>query len=276
MSTTSTNAWYYHYDPLGSVRNVTSTGTTQLTYDYEPYGTIRTSCGTSPTNLLKFTGEYNDPTGLYHLRARQYDPVSGRFLTVDPAGQSPGGTAITPYGYVAARPTLMADPSGEIFRSPATSRVVTTLASSVRQLIGDMARPMVALSPLTDSSLAKTSFRVRRCLFSALTPEIEREQGKWLPGKRKAVGWGAVSCSKPDFLYFRVCTQKVRAQSVVEERCNRHIARLGVGEEQIRIGPEVETRAPCPVIVFRSRIRTQTQSATSLDSGPRVPIFCDG
>ena len=41
--------------------------------------------GSQPTNLMKFTGEYLDPTGLYYLRARQYDPVSGRFLTTDPA-----------------------------------------------------------------------------------------------------------------------------------------------------------------------------------------------
>ncbi len=38
-STSSTTANYLHWDPLGSVRNVTNaSGATQLTYDYEPYG----------------------------------------------------------------------------------------------------------------------------------------------------------------------------------------------------------------------------------------------
>ena len=84
MSTSASNAYYSHYDPLGSVRDVTSsTGATQLTYDYEPYGSVRTQTGTL-TNFVKFTGEYQDPTGLYHLRARQYDPASGRFLRLDP------------------------------------------------------------------------------------------------------------------------------------------------------------------------------------------------
>ena len=113
MSTTASNAWYYHYDPLGSVRNVTSAaGTTQLTYDYEPYGAIRSSSGSTPTNLLKFTGEYNDPTGLYHLRARQYDPASGRFVTQDPADAADVLPYSATYQYADARPTVFGDPRG--------------------------------------------------------------------------------------------------------------------------------------------------------------------
>jgi len=40
--------------------------------------------GQQPANFMKFTGEYLDPTGLYHLRARQYDPAIGRFLRKAP------------------------------------------------------------------------------------------------------------------------------------------------------------------------------------------------
>ena len=79
-------ASYYHTDQLGSVTELTSaTGASQRSWSYEPYGLVRTSTGTSPTNFVNFTGEYQDPTGLYHLRARQYDPVSGRFTRTDPA-----------------------------------------------------------------------------------------------------------------------------------------------------------------------------------------------
>jgi YD repeat-containing protein len=71
MSTSASTSNYYHWDPLGSVRNVTNaSGATQLTYDYDPYGAVRTQTGTL-TNLVKFTGQYQDPTGLYHLRAPQ-------------------------------------------------------------------------------------------------------------------------------------------------------------------------------------------------------------
>ena len=81
---------------------------------YEPYGTIRTETkanGNQPANLVKFTGEYLDPTGLYHLRARQYDPTTGRFLSLDP---TPGASlvALSRYGYVDDRPTWASDPSG--------------------------------------------------------------------------------------------------------------------------------------------------------------------
>lgn len=79
--TTGANVSYYHHDKLGSVANVTSaSGTGQWTYDYEPFGATRLETEdvpASPQNVLKFAGELLDPTGLYYLRARLYDPVAG-------------------------------------------------------------------------------------------------------------------------------------------------------------------------------------------------------
>ncbi len=135
-STSSTTANYLHWDPLGSVRNVTNaSGATQLTYDYEPYGTIRTSSGTL-TNFVKFTGQYQDPTGLYHLRARQYDPASGRFTATDPAGQTIGGELIGPYQYAAGQPTVMVDPAGTwSTRADVASSAAETAASGYEPLV---------------------------------------------------------------------------------------------------------------------------------------------
>jgi RHS repeat-associated protein len=84
--TNSSNTTYYHHDPLGSVANMTSSsGSIRWTYSYEPFGTTRTETSNSgPTNFMKFAGEYGDPTSLYHLRARQYDTSTGRFLHRDP------------------------------------------------------------------------------------------------------------------------------------------------------------------------------------------------
>ena len=43
--TTGGAAYYYHYDNLGSVANLTSaTGTTQWTETYEPFGTKSGTC----------------------------------------------------------------------------------------------------------------------------------------------------------------------------------------------------------------------------------------
>jgi RHS repeat-associated protein len=94
----------------------------------EPFGSLRTetkASGSQPANFLKFTGEYLDPTGLYHLRARQYDPAVGRLLTADPAGQTVNESVISAYLYVGDRPTVMVDPSGAVLRlqSRATSSI---------------------------------------------------------------------------------------------------------------------------------------------------------
>jgi RHS repeat-associated protein len=119
LSMTSGSATsYYHYDSLGSVANVTSSsGSQRWTYAYEPFGTILTeerSGGNAPTNVMKFTGEYLDATGLYHLRARQYDPASGRFLSPDPLSPAADQPQVSTFAYVQNRPTVLRDPSGAI------------------------------------------------------------------------------------------------------------------------------------------------------------------
>ena len=106
-------ASYYLYDGLGSVVNIaSSTGAVQRTWSYEPFGPIRTQSGTTPTNFMQFGGEYLDPTGLYHLRARQYDPASGRFLSRDPLAPSLRASYVSAYAYVANRPNVFVDPTG--------------------------------------------------------------------------------------------------------------------------------------------------------------------
>lgn len=78
----------YHYDGLGSVTNVTdSAGLPQWSYAYDAFGNSRGATKVNPLapdNPMRFSGEYQDPTGLYHLRARQYDPGLGRFTATDP------------------------------------------------------------------------------------------------------------------------------------------------------------------------------------------------
>jgi len=123
--TSGSNTSYYIPDGLGSASNLTSSsGATQWTWSYEPFGAIRTETkapGSQPTNFLKFTGEYLDPTGLYHLRARQYDPASERFLRPDPVDPGAGSAFIAGYVYAADRPTVLVDPSGELFQASTAS-----------------------------------------------------------------------------------------------------------------------------------------------------------
>ncbi|MFB0537486.1 MAG: RHS repeat-associated core domain-containing protein [Anaerolineae bacterium] len=62
-----------------------------------------------------YTGEHWDAaTGLLYLRARWYDPATGRFLTRDPfPGLATLPTTQHPYVYVGNNPVNLADPSGE-------------------------------------------------------------------------------------------------------------------------------------------------------------------
>jgi RHS repeat-associated protein len=58
-----------------------------------------------------FTGRELDPeTGLYYYRARYYDPLVGRFISVDSIGFQAGDTNL--YRYVFNSPTLATDPTG--------------------------------------------------------------------------------------------------------------------------------------------------------------------
>lgn len=65
---------------------------------------------------MRFTGEYLDQTGLYHLRARQYDPGIGRFTAHDPWPTSAVSPYASSYSYVQNQPTVLTDPTGLVPR----------------------------------------------------------------------------------------------------------------------------------------------------------------
>ena len=96
---------YYLGDALGSVRQLTNpAGTIIQARSYEPFGKQLSAAG-NPLTKYGFTGEWTDPTNLVYLRARYYDPATGRFLSKDPIG----GLIVLPgtlnlYTYVSNNP----------------------------------------------------------------------------------------------------------------------------------------------------------------------------
>ncbi len=93
-------------DGLGSTTGLTDdTGALTDTYSYDAFGGVRSQTGSS-SNEFTYTGEQNDPTGLDYLRARYYDPATGRFLSQDPL---PIGNL---YSYVGNNPVNLVDPYG--------------------------------------------------------------------------------------------------------------------------------------------------------------------
>lgn len=109
--------YFFQPDGLGSAASLSdSTGALKGTYSFDPWGKLLTPLDPLGTkNKYKFTGEALDPgTGLYFLRARYYDPITGRFLSRDPkAGSALIPASLNRYSYALSNPVGLRDPSGE-------------------------------------------------------------------------------------------------------------------------------------------------------------------
>jgi RHS repeat-associated protein len=94
-----------------------------------PFGGERGTATAWPTDK-GFLGGTDDPTGLTHLGARNYDPDLGRFLSVDPLLKADDSQQINGYNYANNSPINLSDPTGlapcEIFdKSGCPSRLDT-------------------------------------------------------------------------------------------------------------------------------------------------------
>jgi RHS repeat-associated protein len=111
------NTWtvsFYGYDGGGNVRNLTNTtGAITDEYEYDAYGNSFTKVGTTP-NVYLFRGEQYDPDlGLYYLRARYYNPLTGRFMSRDPLdGNGYYPKTLHKYLYAGGDPVDAIDPTG--------------------------------------------------------------------------------------------------------------------------------------------------------------------
>ena len=76
--------YYYLYNAHGDVvRIISGTNVTVKTYDYDAFGNDRSAVA-GDTNPFRYCGEYFDTaTETYFLRARWYDPATGRFTQQD-------------------------------------------------------------------------------------------------------------------------------------------------------------------------------------------------
>jgi RHS repeat-associated protein len=100
---------YLHHDQQGSTRLLTgSTGKDEGAYTYTPYGAVREHTGTA-TTPLGYDGEYtSSDTGLIYRRARNYDPSTAQFVSVDPLEKLTGA----PYNFAEDNPLNESDPTG--------------------------------------------------------------------------------------------------------------------------------------------------------------------
>jgi RHS repeat-associated protein len=112
INNTTGTVTYLHHDQAGSTRLLTgSTGKTEGSYSYGAYGVSEHS-GTA-TTPLGYDGQYtSSDTGLIYLRAREYDPATAQFLSVDPLVW----LTRAPYTYAGDNPLNFGDPSGRAFQ----------------------------------------------------------------------------------------------------------------------------------------------------------------
>lgn len=108
---------FYHNDLSGSpLASTNSSGALTWKESYRPYGErLNKSSSTANTNnKLWFTGKEEDRfTGLSLMGARYYDPVIGRFMSVDPKGATPGDIhGFNRYAYANNNPYKYTDPDG--------------------------------------------------------------------------------------------------------------------------------------------------------------------
>jgi RHS repeat-associated protein len=104
--TTGGKSYYYLTDATGNVLGLVDHAG-KRTHTYGPTGLPRGTTTEAAPQPFRYSGAYLDPTGLYKMGARYYDPQLGRFTQPDPSGQE-----TNPYLYAAGDPVNNIDPSG--------------------------------------------------------------------------------------------------------------------------------------------------------------------
>ena len=105
---------WYLYDGLGSsLGEVDPSGNVTSSRKFDVYGAVRGGVNSGGTSKQKFVGALGhtseDETGLIYMRARYYDPATGRFQSEDPAT-----SGMNWFIYCSNNPVNKIDPTGKV------------------------------------------------------------------------------------------------------------------------------------------------------------------
>ncbi|MBD2468818.1 Ig-like domain-containing protein [Nostoc sp. FACHB-145] len=152
------NAVYYLADAMGSVIGLTDdSGASSGKFLYDAFGNILSQVGGIDSDSggdFRFQGQWlESESGLYHFRARDYDPATGLFLSrdlVDIIETQP--ESFNPYQFVYNNPYIYSDPTG-MFSMAELNTTITiqdilqqiraTAMNQAREYITDQARGIV-------------------------------------------------------------------------------------------------------------------------------------
>jgi RHS repeat-associated protein len=191
------NAWtpsFYGYDGGGNVRYLeNAAGAVTDTYEYDSYGNQTYRSGSTPNNYMYRGEQFDSDLGLYYLRARYYNTMTGRFVSMDPENGIPTDpNTLHKYDYAGGDPVNAIDPSGRAAQSAtwgrpgieyvgliaaisfgvvksaplvaqAASCVLDTAASLLRSATTHLGSPIVSISINSDSCSAKVT-KCRPCI----------------------------------------------------------------------------------------------------------------
>ncbi len=134
-------SYYYHPDALGSTRELTdANGDVVATYNYDAFGNTIASTGTIE-NPFRFTGNvgyyWDEDLQTYHIRARNYQPTTGRWTSQDPLLFVDG---VNLYEFVRNCPLMFVDPSGT-------------------ESLGEMIGGLIGAIPVTTIGISKTGHK---------------------------------------------------------------------------------------------------------------------
>ena len=144
----------YLYNVRGDVIQLLGfDGEVDKTYDYDAYGN-EYARDLGDENPFRYCGEYYDTeTGFIYLRARYYDPMVGRFTSVDPAKDG-----LNWYAYCEGNPVKYVDPSGESYeKNDSEQRDEKSEAIWKGLAIFGMVVALVGITALSIASFGATS-----------------------------------------------------------------------------------------------------------------------
>ncbi|WP_347487982.1 RHS repeat-associated core domain-containing protein [Desulfoscipio sp. XC116] len=196
------NKYYYLYNGHGDVIQIADTaGNIVNNYSYDEWGNILSQVE-NISNSFKYAGEIYDPeTGFYYLRARYYDPVTGRFINKDPyEGDISNPLTLNLYTYAYNNPMQYIDPSGnlgfrqldnlgkgvlasgwqgikDIIKSPVAIYEIGSAIRSGRLSLTDLGKAIGASATEPVSYLTK---HFKHVWFGKPTDEAVFEYGKYL------------------------------------------------------------------------------------------------
>jgi len=168
------NVVYYLEDAMGSVvALVDGSGNKIASFNYDGFGNFRSLSGNTnaPAGIggdFRFHGAwFEEASGLYHMRAREYDPRTGRFTSRDPRNGIPiQPETFNPYVYGVNNPYVSIDPSGEL------SMLELNISMSMQDW----------LQAFKSAAVQYARQRIQNKFTSAVSSMIQSLIGQFIPG----------------------------------------------------------------------------------------------